>query len=116
MSNHIALVQDEKTGDALIAALIKAYPGRLCVLGELPGDRVELYTAPGTGVVHVQAAGGEMPFLRRMQEFANGYLAAMDAVNATLADPVSETQGYAPDQTPMSVSPDWKSDGTGFRE
>ena len=26
-----------------------------------------------------------------------------------------ETQGYAPDQTPMSVSPDWKADGTGFK-
>jgi hypothetical protein len=28
----------------------------------------------------------------------------------------TETQGYAPNQTPMSVSPDWKSDGTGFRD
>lgn len=26
------------------------------------------------------------------------------------------TQGYEPDQTPMSVSASWKSDGTGFRE
>jgi hypothetical protein len=26
------------------------------------------------------------------------------------------TQGYESDQTPMSVSPSWKSDGTGFRD
>lgn len=26
------------------------------------------------------------------------------------------TQGYDPDQTPMSVSASWKSDGTGFRD
>lgn len=29
---------------------------------------------------------------------------------------IETTQGYAPDQTPLSVSPDWKSDGTGFRD
>jgi hypothetical protein len=121
MSNRIALVKDEKTGDALIAALVKAYPGKLCVLGELPGDRVELYTAPGSGInearsglvgiVHVLAAGGGMTFVGKLQEFARGYLAAMDAAAA-----VGETQGYEPDKTPMSVSPDWKSDGTGFRD
>ena len=39
--------------------------------------------------------------------------------NPVLVKPVqaqTTTQGYEKDQTPMSVSPDWKSDGTGFRE
>jgi hypothetical protein len=32
-----------------------------------------------------------------------------------ILDGTSETQGYEPHQTPMSVSPEWKADGTGFR-
>jgi hypothetical protein len=35
---------------------------------------------------------------------------------ATEVESVPTTSGYEKDQTPMSVSPDWKSDGTGFRE
>jgi len=38
------------------------------------------------------------------------------AVVRQVLDGTTETQGYEPDQTPMSVSGDWKSDGTGFRE
>lgn len=38
-----------------------------------------------------------------------------DAVNSR-QEAARPTQGYEPDQTPMSVSASWKSDGTGFRD
>jgi hypothetical protein len=38
-----------------------------------------------------------------------------DAVRQIL-DGTTKTQGYEPNQTPMSVSEAWKSDGTGFRD
>jgi hypothetical protein len=114
MSNRIAMTKDAAAAEGLLKALLKNYP-ELCELGlEIVPTRIPVYTATdGTGVVHVQMAGGTMPFLGRVQDFANGYLLAWET---TMADGTSETQGYAKDQTPMSVSPSWKSDGTGFRD
>jgi hypothetical protein len=37
--------------------------------------------------------------------------------NPVVVEPVQKpVQGYEPTATPKSVSPDWKSDGTGFRD
>jgi hypothetical protein len=99
MTNRIAATRSLTTAEALIVALMDSFE-----------HLNDLYTAEDAdGVIHVLTTGGrDTVLLDLVREFARGFLAAKDHT--------TETQGYEPDQTPMSVSGNWKSDGTGFRE
>jgi hypothetical protein len=103
--NEIATTKSRVTAEALVVALEKYYARSYTSFSS---------NADEAGVYHVQITGlradlrMDWKLLDRIQEFSSGFLAAKDG-------DISETQGYEPNQTPMSVSPDWKSDGTGFR-
>jgi hypothetical protein len=104
MGNLIATTKSRVVAEALVETLKTRYVKSYISFG----------VANDAGVFDVQVNGlradlrMDWALLDRMQEFASGFLAAKDET--------SDTQGYEPDQTPMSVSPEWKADGTGFRE
>jgi hypothetical protein len=103
--NEIATTKSRVTAEALIKALEKYYARSYTSFG----------LTENAGVFYVQISGlrddlrMDWKLLSRIQEFSTGFLVARDG-------DTSETQGYETNQTPMSVSEEWKADGTGFRE
>ena len=110
---ELTIEVDDSVVDTLIAKARKAYDehGGATVLEE---DAEETSYVPAEEFIETTAdALSELG-----QYFFDDTIGDFAVVGSTIdseGTPLPATQGYEKDQTPMSVSPDWKADGTGFR-